>query len=217
MEKIDHNPQRFQRLGSKALPIAILMALAGCDHPRPPMTFPPNTLPVRYEPSTSHTTCLVASVAMASNYLLGERRLTEVSIREEMKAAGRDETSIEDLRTYLQGKGLYLLTLSGELDGKPPASLRYWLLERGYPVICVINRNGDDPAFNHAVVVTGIEHTDPAVSADKIVYLDPSVGQVLHKDEEKEFDLLWQRGRRAMLIVVNPPPGASQPGSASKE
>jgi hypothetical protein len=217
MEIHRHNPSRFKRLDSRVFPLACLLALFGCDQPRPAVTFPPNTLPVRYEPATSHTTCLVAAVAMAGNYLIGDRRMTEKSIREDMKAAGRDETKIEDIRTFLQDKGLYLLTLSGQLDGKPPSSLRYWLVERGYPVICVINRNGDDPAFNHAVVVTGIEHTDPEVSADKIVYLDPSVGQVLHTDDEKAFDVLWQRGERAMLIVVAPPRDSRPAGSTSKE
>lgn len=197
--------------------LTLLWAITGCQETEgPAVTYPPNTLPVHFERATQHTTCLVASVAMASNYLLDKRRFTESSIREALYKAQRDETRVEDLKLFLQENGLYLLTLAGRLDGKPPISLRYWLVQRGYPVICVINRQGDDPAANHAVVVTGIQATPGDPTADKIVYLDPSLSNPLHTSDAVEFDVLWQRGQRAMMIVVAPP--ASAPAdSGSKE
>jgi hypothetical protein len=153
---------------------------------------------------------------MASNYLLGERRFTESSLQKELTAAGRDETKIEDLKTHLSEHGLHLLTLSGQLDGKPPASLRYWLQKRGYPVICIINSRGDDPAYNHAVVVTGIEATEGDTLADKIVYLDPATPTPLQRESATWFDALWQRGHNAMMIVVAPPADSptTQPGTS---
>ena len=128
-------------------------------------------------------------------------------------AIAADKARIEDLKTHLSEKGLYLLTLSGQIDGRPPASLRYWLQKRGYPVICIINSRGDDPAYNHAVVVTGIEATDGDPLADKIVYLDPATPTPLQRESATWFDALWQRGEHAMMIVVSPPAdsAASQP------
>lgn len=78
---------------------------------------------------------------MAANYRLNETRLTEASLIRDMKADGLDESSAGDVRTFLEKKGLHLVTLSGRLDGKPPAALEWWVESRGYPVICVINRD----------------------------------------------------------------------------
>jgi len=185
------------------LPLAV--AAIGCSQTRPPVTFPPGTLPVRYEASTRHTTCLVASVAMAANYLLGERVYTEANIAQALKNEGKDETSTADLKAYLESKGLYLLTLSGQMDGKPPTSIRYWVQTRRYPVICVINSQENDPRFNHAVVVTGIGPKSETELSDTVHYLDPSDGQPLHSVPVAEFETLWARGQHAMMIVVAPP------------
>lgn len=173
------------------------------------MTYPPGSLPVHYEPATTHSTCLVASVAMAANYLVGERQFTETQIRQELQKQNLDETSIAAVQSYLDSKGLHLLTLSGEMNGKPPTSLRYWLQTRGYPVICIINRQGINPAFNHAIVLIGI--TKPADgSADMFHYLDPSGPEPAYSCTASDFEVLWTRGQNAMMIVVAPPPD-SQP------
>ncbi len=193
------------------------VCVAGCQVERPPVTYPPGTLPVRLEPSTSHRTCLVACAAMAANYLLGERRFTESSIREELRLSGRDETGIDDLKAYLAEKGLHLVSLAGRIDGKPPTALRYWLAERGYPVICIINREGANPAFNHAVVVTGIQAKSGESPTDIITCLDPSLPQAVQNVSAAEFDILWERGQHAMMIVVAPPVESRPALSGSKE
>jgi len=174
------------------------------------VTYPPGSLPVRYEPATKHTTCLVASVAMAANYLLGERRFSEEGLLLDIRQAGLNESNVADVKAYLQRHGLYLITLTGKLDEKPPTGLKYWLANRGYPVICVINREPDNPAFNHAVVVTGISANPEGVSVDNIHYFDPSSAQPLHSVEAAAFDILWGRGQYAMMIVVAPPAGAPE-------
>ncbi len=188
----------------------LAIALIGCDGPRRTEQYPPGALPVRYEAATTHSTCLVAGVAMAANYLLGQPKFTEKRIREELRQSGRDETLVADLKGYLEEKGLYLLTLSGQLNSKPPTDLAWWVEKRGYPAICVINRDPADPAFNHAVVVIGISRKPGGDSVDMIHYFDPSTRQRLYSSEAAAFEVLWARGQRAMMIVVAPPPD-SQP------
>jgi hypothetical protein len=224
---------------SFAMAGVLLAGITGCEAPKRILTYPAGTLPVHYEPATAHSTCLVASVAMAANYLVGERRLTEAAIRQDLKAAGKDETSVEDLKAYLETKWFYLLTLSGRLDAKPPIDLGYWVQVRGYPVICVLNGESDDPAFNHAVVVTGIvkgsraetagkasERQTPdkrsegqradaasgAQTADTIYYLDPSTPRPLRSLAPAEFEAAWTRSGHAMMIVVAPPPDTEPAG-----
>lgn len=185
--------------------------LAGCEASNRGGNYPAGALQVRYESATHHDTCLVASVAMAANYLLNEQQFTEDSIRQGLQQAKLDPTRIGDVETYMGQQGLHLVTLRGRMDGKPPASLRYWLLQRGYPVVCVINRQADNPDYNHAVVVIGISQTAPPESADMIHYLDPASPRQLHSQELGEFESLWSRGQNAMLIVVAPP--GSRPAS----
>lgn len=189
----------------KIMILPLTAALAGCSQQRPAVTFPPGTLPVRYEASTRHTTCLVACVAMAANYLIGERVYTETNIAQALKNANEDETSTAALKAYLESEGLYLLTLSGEMDGKPPTSIRYWVQTRRYPAICVINGHENDPRFNHAVVVTGIGPKSETDLSDTVHYLDPSDGRPLQAVSVAEFETLWARGQHAMMIVVAPP------------
>jgi len=188
--------------------IGIPAALFGCETPNRIARYPEGSLRVRYEEATTHSSCLVASVAMAANYMVGEWRFSENVIREDLQRAGLDESRVGDLKTYLAGKGLHLVTLAGSLDGKPPASLRYWLLKRGYPVICIINRDPVDPNFNHAVVLIGISTTGDIESTDRIHYLDPSSVDPLHADDAATFETIWARGQYAMMVVVSPPLGS---------
>jgi hypothetical protein len=181
----------------------------GCaDKPKRIFRLPEGSLPVRYEAAGSHSTCLVASVAMAANYLMGERRFSEKRICDEVKQLKYDETRVGDLKAYLEHvpERLHLLTLAGNLDSLPPTGLPYWLEERGYPVICVINRDpAANPAFNHAVVVIGISANQTGGSADIIHYLDPSSAEQLHSTDPEGFEQLWAAGDHAMMIVCHAP------------
>lgn len=187
--------------------IAAILTQTGCQEAQRVAKYPEGALQVRYESSSKYSGCLIASVAMAANYLLNKTTFSEASIRSDLLVAGLDESRIGDVKKYLGEKGLHLITLSGCLDGKPPASLKYWVNDRGYPVICVINRQPSDPALNHAVVVIGISKMGSVESADRIHYLDPSSPVQLHGEELATFQANWARGQHAMMIVVQPPAG----------
>jgi len=211
-------PQRHQQpLGKREndrQPAVVLVALVclgciiGCEQPRRVYRLPPDCLPVRYEAATKYSTCLVSSVTMTANYLLGDRKLSERQIQVDLKRLHYDETRVGDLKSYLRQlpERLHLVTLTGRLDAEPPTGLRYWLEKRGYPVICVINRDPrSDPAFNHAVVVIGISTNQKGRYADIIHYLDPSSVDQLHSDTVDEFETLWASGEHAMMIVCREP------------
>ncbi|HOA75586.1 MAG TPA: hypothetical protein PL151_14425 [Phycisphaerae bacterium] len=192
----------------------LLSGLAGCQEPqRKLVTFPPGTLPVQYEAASAPTACLVASVTMATNYVLGERRFTEPGLRAALARQKLDEKRVGDLKTYLAEQGLEMVVVTGRPDEKPPLGLRYWLLTRGYPVICVINRQGADPdlekpagpQYNHAVVVTGFSANPDQPSTDIVYYLDPSTADPLQSVGWAEFEKLWARAGHAMMVVVKPP------------
>lgn len=188
--------------------LACAALTAGCEGPqRQRAEYPRGALHVRYESATTYSTCLVASVAMAGNYLLDEVAFHEPRVREELKLMNLDETLVGDIKKYLQTQGLYLVTLTGRLDNKPPTGLGYWVKTRRYPVICVINRDEEgDTGFNHAVVVIGISSNEETDSADIIHYFDPATEWApLHSDPAPEFETLWGRCDHAMMIVVAPP------------
>ena len=212
------NPQRCRQHltdgQNRRKPAVLLIALAclggtlGCEQPRRNYRLPPDCLPVRYEAATTYATCLVSSVAMGANYLLGDRKLSERQIQVDLKRLHYDETRVGDLKAYLRQlpERLYLVTLTGQLDAEPPTGLRYWLEKRGYPVICVINRDpGCNPGFNHAVLVIGISKNQKGSSADIIHYLDPSSVDQLHSAPVDEFEMIWSSGDRAMMIVCQDP------------
>jgi len=186
------------------------ICLSGCDTPRRAVKYPQGALPVRYQEATSYSTCLVASVAMGANYLLGGHRYSENGILRAIKQKGLDQTRVGDLKTYLAGEGLHLVTLRNcRLAGKPPTGLRWWLEKRGHPVICIINRDpAANPDFQHAVLVIGISANPEAGSTDIIYYFDPSSAEPLHATEAEVFELLWARCDHAMMVVVAPPAGA---------
>ena len=211
-------PQRYQQprggncsgrpLTAALAGLVCLGCILGCQQTRRNHRLPPDCLPVRYEAATTHATCLVSSVVMASNYLLADRRLSERGVQVDLKRLGYDETRVGDLKAYLRQlpERLYLVTLTGQLDAKPPAGLRYWLEQRGYPVICVINRDPrSDPGFNHAVVVIGISTNRKGTSADIVHYLDPSSVEQLHSEPVDEFEMIWAGADHAMMIVCQEP------------
>lgn len=191
-----------------ALPLLIFtlsLPIAGCEQPNRLVQYPPGALPVRYESATAHSSCLVAAVCMGARYLEPASGYTEPGMRRDLAAAGLDETRVGDLKTYLAGEGLHLVTLTGELGDKPLYGMDYWLNGRGHPVICVINLEGADAeAFNHAVVVIGISSNRSGDSPDIIHYLDPSSPEPLMRLEAPAFDELWSRGQHAMMVVTLP-------------
>jgi len=193
---------RFDR----AVLILTLIVLAGCQSPSKIPKYPSGALRVQYEDANSYTTCLVASVAMASNYLIGERKFTVTSIVDDLGRKAREETSISDLKDYLDENGLYMVTLSGKLDANPPTGLEYWVKKRGYPVICVINNRPKNPAFRHAILVIGISPNPKGGSADIIYYFDPSSVEALHHMDADEFERQWAPSEHAMMIVTKPYP-----------
>ncbi|GMV97034.1 MAG: hypothetical protein AMXMBFR83_13930 [Phycisphaerae bacterium] len=180
---------------------------AGCGANRRVVSYPPDALIVAYEPATTYSTCLLAATAMAANYLEDRRRFTVPAMLAELRRAGADESRVGDVRRYLADKGLHLVALSGRLDDKPEEGLSFWLNAKGYPPICIINRTGDNPAFNHAVVVIGIQSR--ADSTETIHYLDPSADPPLFSCDRSAFETLWGRCGRAMLLVVRPPADAN--------
>lgn len=192
--------------------IALMSCAAGCEEPgKPVMRYPPGALRVPYEEATDHSTCLVASVAMAANYLLGEHKFSEKVIGAELKQMNLDPTRVGDLQLYLSRHGLYMGAYRGRLDDQPPLGLRYLLNERGYPVICVINRAGQGPEYNHAVVVIGISENPGGLMADTIHYFDPSSPKQLVSTDALDFEQMWGRCQHAMMFVTRPPTqGAGQ-------
>lgn len=197
-------PSRYRPLLSFGVPV-LLWFCAGCSRPTRLASYPPDTLHVQYEPATTYSTCLVASVAMVANYLEGQRRFTVPNMVRELRKVAADESRVEDVRDYVTGRGLHLIALSGRLDDRPEQGLAFWVRSRGYPAVCIINRAGDDkPDFNHAVVVIGVQRG--VDSAEIIQYLDPSADQPLYSCDRKTFETVWARCDHAMLLVVRPPP-----------
>ncbi|UCD28198.1 MAG: hypothetical protein JSV03_14065 [Planctomycetota bacterium] len=185
--------------------MGLSVILAGCGAPSRVEKYPAEALRVVYEDATTPSSCLVASVAMAANYLLGEREFSEALMLHELDHRDLNATSVGDLKEYLGEKGLHMVTLSGRMSDTPPTGLGYWLKKRGYPVVCVINDEEGNPELNHAVVVIGIWSNPETGSVDTIHYFDPSSVEALHSIEAATFETRWARGQHAMMIVIKPP------------
>ncbi|GMU23953.1 MAG: hypothetical protein AMXMBFR13_40300 [Phycisphaerae bacterium] len=192
-----------------------LVLASGCQTPRRLETYPPGALPVPYEAATTYSSCLLASTAMAANYTVDALRFSEKQMLADFQHQRADVSRVGEVKRYLKERGLHLMTVEGGLDGPPPRGLRDWLTVRRYPVICVINREGADPAFNHAVVVIGVSSKADAESSDTIYYLDPSTQHPLHACTPGEFEELWSRGGHAMMVVLVPP--REEPGVGAEQ
>jgi hypothetical protein len=205
-----------RRIGAVALACVTLLA-PGCETPpREGAKYPPDTLRVRFERSDHHSTCLVASVAMAANYVTGDRRFSEKGMMEAIRQRGGDESLVADVKAFVAAEGLHLFAYRhGGLDDRPPLGLRWWLEERQHPVVCIINREPEsDPAFQHAVVVIGVSPNPQAGSTDIIHYFDPAAGDApLQSVDAAVFEDDWERCGRAMLIVAEPPADAGGSGT----
>lgn len=185
----------------------LVLTIAGCD-PAPKKRvyhYPPNSLRVVYEGAEQPTGCLVASVAMAANYYLGDHKYSENMMMEQVRQMGLNETRVGDLQKFLARDDLDLFSLTGQMSDEPPLGLEYLLVKRGYPVICIINRQSDDPAYNHAVVVIGVSTNSVTGYADTIHYFDPASPQQLHSDDAALFEIMWGRCHNAMMFVTRPP------------
>ena len=193
----------------------MLVAPVGCAPLRVDVeTIPPQCLQVLYQPSSSYTSCLVASVVMTGNYVEGAQILDEFKARREIKELNLDETRIGDIRKWLSTKRLVLMPMAGKLSDRPPLGLGYWL-KRGYPVICIINQKGGNPDYNHAVVVIGVEAPPetPINRVEKIYYLDPSTPKRVESCAPTEFLTIWDRAQQAMLLIVKKPRQVASRGS----
>jgi hypothetical protein len=185
--------------------LAFVAAVTGCGPTPKLIGYPPGALPVEYEPATTYSACLVASVSMAANYAEGRPRFTVPEVLEDLKKEGADETKVQDLKKYLARKGLDVWALAGQMDEKPPTGLGFWLREKQYPPVCVINRIGGSSDYNHAVVVIGLRENRAMESADRIHYLDPSADKPLYTCSLDAFEEMWARCGHAMLVVTKGP------------
>ncbi len=189
-----------------ALLLLSLAILAGCHEPKIAVRqYPPTALRVRYVAATDYTDCLLASVVMVANYVSGHDRLEAGRLRREMRAEGLDPTVIGDFQTWAARYGLKLIALRGALDAEPPRDLAWWVVERGYPVICVINRHEGNPDYNHAVVVIGVDFDDSTQQVAGLDVLDPAAPRRLVHLPRADFERDWSATNRVMMLVFDAP------------
>jgi hypothetical protein len=138
---------------------------------------------------------------MVANYVLDSERLTSPVLRDAMGRAGLDHTQVGDMASILEQWALELIPLRGTLRGRPPISLAWWVMQRGYPVICVINQAEGKPDHNHAVVVVGMVLAENDAETEVFV-LDPSAGKHLFTWTGTVFQQYWNSAGRVMLPMV---------------
>jgi hypothetical protein len=140
--------------------------------------------------------------------------LREPDVVQQMRADHLDETRPGDVQAWLdrQPDDLSLITLRGTLSDAPPTGLHYWLLQRGYPVVCVVNKTGQSADYNHAVVVIGIDTAAPGAADGQpqvIHYLDPASPKRVEQCGRDEFETWWARCQNVMGLVVRRPRSAT--------
>jgi hypothetical protein len=182
---------------------------AGCDTTPKRLAVPEhpaNCLKVKYTNASHPSSCMVAAATMAANYLDGRERFQEPDVRERIRAAGLDELRVGDVKKWFADFGLNLIALQGDLSTTPPTGVPYWL-QRGYPVITVINKFGQNADYNHAVVVIGIDLPDPKDPlADRLVYyLDPASMENLESARAPVFEQWWALCQNALIVMVKDP------------
>ena len=111
-----------------------------------------------------------------------------------------------DVKKWFADFGLHLITLKGDLSTTPPIGASYWL-QRGYPVITVINKFGQNADYNHAVVIIGIDQPDPDDPlADRTVhFLDPASAENLESARASVFEQWWALCEYALMVMVKDP------------
>jgi len=196
--------------------LAFACAGATCERRIAVDDYPPGTLQVRFVPAMRWTDCLVAGVTMCANYVAGSSRLDPSRIRTGMTEAGLDPTRIADMRTYLAENGWELTPLHGRLSGEPETGLIWWVLERGYPILCVVNKYAGNADYNHAVVVIGFEgppqavpsepgRVAPVLGVDKVCLLDPASPKRVECWDRLTFEHYWGSAGRIMLPLYEKP------------
>lgn len=184
--------------------VMMFLAVTGCSQHSAIVEYPPGALKVRYMPADDYTDCLVASTVMCANYLRGHNRFDSKEIRQEMAAAGLDHTRVGGVSEWLSGHRMRMVPIRGELSNQPPRGVAWWILSRGHPVICVVNKHGDDADYNHAVVVIGVEvDADGRIVAVNV--LDPASAKRLERWPRKEFEQYWSKTDQAMLPLFESP------------
>ena len=199
--------------------VTLFVLGAGCQRRIAVDTFPPGALPVRFVPAANYTDCLVASVVMCANYVTASERFEPAIVREGLTAAGLDPTRIADLRVYLAGRRLTLQPLTGSFTDRELVGLGWWLLQGGYPVICVMNKNAGNADYNHAVVVIGVGRGDSVASARTVHYLDPASPRRLESVDRLLFRHYWASAGHIMLPLFETPgevAGATAPTGVSR-
>jgi hypothetical protein len=192
------------------IPVTLLMLFAPACYKREAIdVYPPNSLHVRYEDVSSDQSCLVASVVMAANYVDPHAELRESAALQEIADAGMDETLVADVKKWIDSKGFKLIHLKGQFNNQPPFGMHYWVQNRGYPVVCIVEKEEDKPSeelsFHHAVVVIGVDVDANVDNVDRIHYIDPISIKRLEFDTADDFEASWARGGYGMLLVILPP------------
>ena len=196
---------RFRRSAGVVGVAALFVLGAGCQRRIAVDTFPAGTVHVRFVPAANYTDCLVASVVMCANYVTASERFEPADVREGLTAAGLDPTRIADVRDYLTGRRLTLQPLTGSFTDRELTGLGWWLLQGGYPVICVMNKNGGNADYNHAVVVIGVGGGDSVASAQTVHYLDPASPRRLESVDRLLFQHYWGSAGKIMLPLFETP------------
>ncbi len=182
----------------------VVLLTTGCHRQIAVDAYPPNALKVRYVSATDFTDCLLASAVMCVNYVVGQDRFAATRVREQMASEGFDLTRVGDVRAYLADRRIKLIPLKGELTTEPPMGLAWWVVSRGYPVICVVNQEEGAPEeFNHAVVVIGVDLDDNSDEVGDVIVLDPASQKRLERWDRETFLSRWVPTGNVMLLVFD--------------
>jgi hypothetical protein len=185
----------------------MLLLMTGCHRRLAVDEYPPNALKVRYVSATDFTDCLLASAVMCMNYVAGQDRFAAPRVRQQMANEGLDLTRVGDVRMFLADRRIKLIPLKGELSAEPPLGLAWWVVSRGYPVICVVNQEEGAPEeFNHAVVVIGVDvddNDDNSGGIGDVIVLDPASQKRLERWDRETFLARWQPTGNVMLLVFD--------------
>lgn len=189
--------------------LTVLMFASGCHRRIAVDEYPPNALKVRYVSATDYTDCMLASAVMCANYIVGQDRFTAPRVRAQFAHEGLDMTRVGDVRRFFEDRAIKLIPLKGNLGEKPPLGLFWWVVSRGYPVICVVNQEEGAPEeFNHAVVVIGVDVDDNTKAASEenvgeLIVLDPASAKRLERWDRETFVSRWQATDRVMLLMFD--------------
>ncbi len=184
--------------------LIVLVLNTGCYRRIAVDQYPSNALKVRYVAATDLTDCLLASSVMCMNYLAGQDRFAAPRLRQQMSADGLDMTRVGDMREFLADRRIKLIPLKGELAADPPLGLIWWVVSRGYPVICVVNQEEGAPEeFNHAVVVIGVDVDDNKDIVGDVILLDPASQKRLERWTPEKFLERWIPTGKAMLLMFD--------------